>query len=73
VGAPRDRGDRGDPHHGIGGRRGGTVWPGDGGLRWRPEFLSGTVFGARRIGVGGGIECDGEMGCSWTLYIGGGG
>jgi hypothetical protein len=22
------------------------------------------------MGVGGGIGCGGEMGCSWTLYIG---
>jgi hypothetical protein len=34
------------------------------------EFLDGAVFGARRMGVGGGIGCSGEMGCSWVLYIG---
>jgi hypothetical protein len=49
---------------------GGAVWLGDGGPSWQPEFLNGAVFGARRIGVGDGIGCGGEMGCSWVLYIG---
>jgi hypothetical protein len=34
------------------------------------SFLMGQSFGARRMGVGGGIGCGGEMGCSWSLYIG---
>jgi hypothetical protein len=42
---------------------------GNGGSRWRLEFLDGAVFGARRTGVGGRIGCGGEMGCSWALYI----
>jgi hypothetical protein len=70
MGEPRGWGNRGDPHHGVGGHRGGAVWPGDNGQRWRPEFLDGVVFGAQRTGVGGGIGYGGEMGCSWTLYIG---
>jgi hypothetical protein len=36
VGAPRAWGNRGDPHHGVGGCQGGVVWPGDSGPRWRP-------------------------------------
>jgi hypothetical protein len=67
---PRERGDRGEPHHDIGRRRGGAIWPGDGGPRWRQKFLDGAAFGARRMGDGGGIGCSGEMGCSWALYIG---
>jgi hypothetical protein len=36
---PRERGDRGEPHRGVGGRRGGAVWPGDGETkRWRTEL-----------------------------------
>jgi hypothetical protein len=27
-------------------------WPGDGGPRWRLEFLGGAVFGPRRMGGG---------------------
>jgi hypothetical protein len=34
------------------------------------SFSMGQSFGARRMGVGGGIGCGGEMGCSWSLYIG---
>jgi hypothetical protein len=62
--------DRGESIHGVGGRRGSVVWPGDGGPRWRPEFLDEVVFGAQRMGGGGRIGCGGEMGCSWALYIG---
>jgi hypothetical protein len=40
---PRERGDRREPHHGVGGRRGGAAWPGDGGLRQRRKFLDGAV------------------------------
>jgi hypothetical protein len=28
--APRERGDRGEPHRDVGGRQGGAVWRGDG-------------------------------------------
>jgi hypothetical protein len=70
MGAPRGWGNQGDPHHGVGGRRGGAVWPGDGGSWWRPKFQDGAVFGAQRMGVGGRIGCSGEMGCSWVLYVG---
>jgi hypothetical protein len=73
MGAPRGRGDRGDPHHSVGGHRGSVVWPGDDGPRWQPEFLDRVVFGAWRKGVAGGIGSGGEMGCSWALYIGWGG
>jgi hypothetical protein len=34
AGAPRRRGGRGDPHHGVDGRRGNMVWPGVGGEEW---------------------------------------
>jgi hypothetical protein len=67
---PRERWDRGEPHRGVGGHRGGAVWPGDGGPRWRQKFLDEAAFGARRTGVGARIGCGGEMGCSWALYIG---
>jgi hypothetical protein len=48
VGAPRGRGDRGDPHHDVGGHWGGAVWPGDGGPRWRPEFLDERALEVQR-------------------------
>jgi hypothetical protein len=70
VGAPRGSGDHADPHHGVGGCCGSAVWPGDGGPRWRLEFLDGAVFGAWRMGVRGRFGCGREMGCSWVLYIG---
>jgi hypothetical protein len=33
-----------------------VVWPGNGGPRWRPEFLDEVVFRARRTGVGAGLD-----------------
>jgi hypothetical protein len=43
---PRKRGDRGEPHRGIGGHRGGAVWPGDGETKRRQ-----TELGDRAIQV----------------------
>jgi hypothetical protein len=42
---PRERGDRGEPHRGIGGRRGGTVWPSDGETKQRQTELVGEQYG----------------------------
>jgi hypothetical protein len=50
---PRERGDRGEPHRGVGGHRGGAAWPGDGGLRrWR-KFLDGAVVWSTENGSWG--------------------
>jgi hypothetical protein len=43
---PREEGDRGELHHGVGGRRGGAAWPGGGGPRRRLEH------GERELGEG---------------------
>jgi hypothetical protein len=44
--APREKGDRGEPHCGVGGCREGTVWPGDGETKRRR-----TELGRRAIRV----------------------
>jgi hypothetical protein len=56
VGAPRGSGDRADPHHGVGGCRGSAVWPGDGGPRWRPEFLDGQCLDHGEWELGAGLD-----------------
>jgi hypothetical protein len=50
---PRERGDRGEPHRGVGGRRGGAVWSGDGGPRRRWKFLDGAVVWSTENGSWG--------------------
>jgi hypothetical protein len=65
--------DRGDPHHNVGGRQGSAVWPGHSGPRWRPKFLDGPVFGARRMGVGAGLDAVERWGALGCFIYGGGG
>jgi hypothetical protein len=45
--APRERGDRGEPHRDVGGRWGGTVWPGDCETKWRRTKLGGSAVRVR--------------------------
>jgi hypothetical protein len=45
--APRERGDRGEPHRGIGGHRGDAVWPGNGETKRRRTELGGTAIRVR--------------------------
>jgi hypothetical protein len=44
---PRERGDQGEPHHGVGGCRGGAVWPGDGETKRRRTELDGRAIWVR--------------------------
>jgi hypothetical protein len=45
--APRERGDRGEPHCSVGGRRGGAVWPGNGETKRRRTELGGSAIRVR--------------------------
>jgi hypothetical protein len=45
--APREGGDRGEPHRGVVGRRGGTVWPGDDETKRRRTELGGSAIWVR--------------------------
>jgi hypothetical protein len=44
---PRERGDRGEPHRGVGVRRGGADWPGDGETKQRRIELGGRAIWVR--------------------------
>jgi hypothetical protein len=46
-GAPKERGDRGEPHHGVGGHQGGTVCPGKGETKRRQTELDGSAIRVR--------------------------
>jgi hypothetical protein len=64
VGAPRGRRGRGDPHHGVGGRRGNVVWPSVSGEEWRRMELIVVTLGAPRRGAKGEEDGGGGWGCS---------
>jgi hypothetical protein len=44
---PRERGDLGEPHRGVGGCRGGAVWPGNGETKRRRTELGGRAIWVR--------------------------